>query len=87
MRRYKERVIAVSLKGFDLGEVQDIRNELSKAFEKLGENVSVGVVRSSREETTPQESWFDRETVRENETDDEIFEDAILCVDPYNKRL
>jgi hypothetical protein len=82
----KERVITVSLEGFEAEEMGDIRHRLSDVFGELEENVSV-VVNSAEEEATPEESWFDREIVRENETDDEIFEDAILCVDPYNKRF
>ena len=81
----KERVMTVSLEGFEVEEKRDIRTKLSDDFRDL-EGVSV-VVNSSEEEATPKEPWFDREIVRENETDDEIFEDAILCVDPYNKRV
>jgi hypothetical protein len=82
----RDRVISGSVEGFESGEMRDVRNRLSEVFDQLGESVTV-VVRSSEEESAQQESWFDREIVQQNETDDEIFEDAILCVDPYNKRF
>ena len=48
--------------------------------------VIMGFESEETRESTPRQSWFDREVVEEDETDDEIFEDAILCVDPFNRR-
>jgi hypothetical protein len=87
-RNSYKRIVVVSTDGFDPWEVEAIREGLADVFEKLEGSVTLtihcsrkapqGIARGRAGRMTP-------ECFRE-ESNENAFEEAIHCVDPYEKR-